>query len=59
MDTYEIRFSSGNKWLAVNCRALSALSAYKKASGMVPVGATIEIWKDNRCLYSHQDALAH
>ena len=59
MDIYEIRFSSGTEWLAVSCRALSVLAAIKKASGLVPHGANLEIWKDNRCLYSDENAVAH
>ena len=55
MDTYEIRFSSGKEWLAVNCRALSVLAAIKKATGLVPNGATLEVWKDNRCVYSDEN----
>ena len=59
VDTYEIRFSSGKEWLAVSCRALSVLAAIKKASGLVPSGANLEIWKNNRCLYSEENAVTH
>ena len=59
VDTYEIRFSSDQEWLAVSCRALSVLAAIKKASSLVPRGANLEIWKDNRCLYSDENAVTH
>lgn len=59
VDTYEIRFSSGKEWLAVTCRALSVLAAIKKASGLVPHGTSLEIWKDNRCVYSEENAVTH
>ena len=54
MDTYQIRISEpeSKNLLMLTCRALSAVAALEKATRMAPRATRLEIWKDDRCLYS-------